>query len=301
MGDQLRILDDTQLAYRACAKARVRQLIHLSSAVVFGRVENPSTNDDSNPDTRSWMLYARGKANAEVWLRDQIGKPELQVVVLRPGLIWGPGSNWSEMVGDQLLHGRAVLSNGGKGIANLVFVDNLARIILAVASRPTGPSGFYNVGDNETVTWQEYYAGLAARLGYSPDSVCLWPDSRFRIRPKHAVEWGLEQPALFKLAKCILKRVGPGTKALIKTKLKGSPEPPVGRGTVTGPPVLSRAHWVLQSTLHPLPTTKVQRDFGPIQLVSSPEALDMTAAWLKFAGFAAPAHVPGPSHAVPQV
>jgi nucleoside-diphosphate-sugar epimerase len=288
MGDQLRILADTQLIYAACAKAGVRQLIHLSSAVVFGRVADPSIQDDSPPDTRSRMLYARGKAKAEVWLREQLAKGAPQVVVLRPGLIWGPGSNWSEMVGDQLLHGGAVLSNAGKGIANLIFVDNLVHTILAVASRPDGSSGFYNVADNETVTWQKYYSELAARLGYRPEAVCLWPDSRFRVGPKHAVEWGLEQPALFKLAKFILKRVGPGTKALIKNKLKGVPEPPGGRAAPPGPPFLSRGHWELHNTVHRLPAMKVQRDFGPVELLSFEEALEKTVAWLKFAGFGAP-------------
>jgi nucleoside-diphosphate-sugar epimerase len=301
MGDQLRILEDTQLAYRACVAAGVRQLIHMSSAVVFGRVAKSGIHDESPPGTRSSMLYARGKARAELWLRQQIAKKELQVVVLRPGLIWGPGSNWSEMVGDQLLHGKAVLSNWGNGIANLIFVDNLVGIILAIALRPNGPSGFYNVADQETVTWQQYYSELAARLGYPAEAVCLWPDSRFRVKPKHAVEWALEQPALFTLAKWILKRTGPGAKALLKAKLKGAPEPPGGTTGQGGPPLLSRAHWALQNTVHRLPTTKLHRDFGPLNLLSFKEALDTTAAWLKFAGFAAPAPVPGTAHAVPQV
>jgi nucleoside-diphosphate-sugar epimerase len=301
MGDQLRILEDTQLIYAACVKAGVAQLIHMSSAVVFGRVEDPTINDDSPPDTRSWMLYARGKANAEIWLGEKMGNGPVQVVVLRPGLIWGPGSNWAEMVGDQLLHGSAVLSNGGKGIANLIFVDNLVRIILAVASRLSGPSGIYNVADNETITWQRYYTELATRLGYSSEVVSLWPDSRFRLKPRHAVEWALEQPVLFGLAKRVLKRLGPRAKAVLKAKLKGAPEPPGGVAGPPGPPILSRGHWVLQNTVHRLPAMKIQRDFGPVVLIPHEEAMETTAAWLKFAGFAAPANVPGPSHALPKV
>ena len=291
MGDQLRILEDTQLAYQACAAAGVRQLIHVSSAVVFGRVIDPAINDDSPPDTHSWMLYARGKAKAEVWLGERVGEGPVQVIVLRPGLIWGPGSNWAEMVGDQLLHGSAVLSNGGKGIANLIFVDNLVRIILAVASRPQGPSGFYNVADNETVTWQRYYTELGRRLGYATEAVCLWPDNRFRLKPKHAVEWAMEQPVLFGLAKRVLKRLGPGAKAVLKAKLKGAPEPPRGTAGPPGPPILSRGHWVLHNTMHRLPATKVQRDFGPIELIPFNEAVETTVAWLKFAGFGAPTPV----------
>lgn len=301
MGDQLRILQDTQLLYAACLKANVRQLIHLSSAVVFGRVLNPATHDDSPPDVHSWMLYGRGKARAERWLGEQMPKRELQVVVLRPGLIWGPASNWAEMVGDQLLHRNAVLSNGGKGIANLIYLDNLVRIILAVSGKLNGPAGFYNVSDGETVTWQHYYGSLAELLGYPLNAVGLWPDSRLRLRPPHLVEWGLEQPLLYKSAKAILRRVGPGTKALIKSKLRGAPEPPGGLAPTGGPPMLSRANWALQNTAHPLPTAKLQRDFGPIPLIPFADALKATAAWLRFAGFASPASVPVSSQSVTQV
>jgi hypothetical protein len=247
------------------------------------------------------MLYARGKAKAEVWLREQLPKGAPQVVVLRPGLVWGPGSNWAEMVGDQLLHGRAVLSNGGKGIANLIFVDNLVRIVLAVASRLNGPSGFYNVADNETITWQRYYAALGRRLGYDSDAVSLWPDSRFRLKPRHSIEWALEQPVLFGLAKGVLKRLGPGAKAVLKAKLKAAPEPPGGKARLPGPPILSRGHWALHNTVHRLPAIKIQRDFGPVALIPLEEAMGTTAAWLKFAGFAAPTNVLGPSHAAPKV
>ena len=292
MGDQVRILDDTQLIYAACVKAGVGQLIHVSSAVVFGRVIDPSIDDDSPPDTDSWLLYARGKAKAEVWLREQFSKQSIQIVVLRPGQIWGPGSNWSEMVGDQLIHGNAALSNGGKGIANLIFVDNLVRLIMTVSEYPNGPSGFYNAADAETVTWQDYYAGLAALLGYPPDAVCLWGDARLRIRASHIQEWVMQRPPLHRFVKGLVKQLGPAVKAALLAKLRGPPVPPGGNGGPPGPPILSRGLWETQNTLHPLPAAKFYRDFGPVKLIPFENALDTTAAWLRFSGFAAPVASP---------
>jgi len=286
MGDELRARADIELLHAACVQAVVRQLIHISSAVVFGRVTDPTVHDDSPPDTGSWMLYARGKAQAEVWLRSQIGKSPFQIIILRPGLIWGPGSNWSDMVGDQLQHGSAVLSNQGAGIANLIFVDNLAKIIMAVASRIESPSGFYNVADLETVTWRQYYTELSQRLGYPEESVTLWPDNRLRLRAKHVIEWAVQQPLIYANSKAILKRLGPDIKEALKAKLKGTPQPP-GPKRASGPPILSRASWALQNTLNRLSTKKIHQDFGPLDLVPFPQALDMTAASLKFGGFAA--------------
>jgi len=180
-------------------------------------------------------------------------------------------------------------------------VDNLVRVILAVASYLNGPSGFYNVADKETVTWQQYYGGLAKRLGYRPQAVRLLPDNQLRVGPRHAVEWALEQAPLYWLATRVFKRLGPGAKAVVKAKLKGTPEPPAGKAALWPSSSLPRGLWAIHNTMRQLPATKVQRDFGPVELISFEEAMEMTAAWLKFAGFAAPASVPGPSHALPKV
>ena len=169
-GDVSQVLRETQTTYRAALAARCRLLVHLSSAVVFGRVNSPDLDDDSPPDTRNWMLYARGKSEGEIFLRHALrDSASMRVVTLRPGLIWGPGSQWSSMVGDQLSRGSVCLSNAGRGMANLIYVDNLVQMILAVHEREDGPSGFYNVGDPETVTWRQYYEGLGRRLGYPGD------------------------------------------------------------------------------------------------------------------------------------
>jgi hypothetical protein len=178
----------------------------------------------------------------------------------------------------------------------LIFVDNLVRIILAVASRPNGPSGFYNVRDHETVTWEQYYRQVARRLGYSEDAVCLWPDNLLRPGFTHLAEWALEYSGVYRFAKGLWKeRLGPRTKSVIKAALKGVPEPPGVKSNHSSPPRLSRAHWALQNTLHPLPAAKIQRDYGPFELIPFPEALDATAACLQFSGFARPGSVSDPT------
>ena len=110
------------------------------------------------------------------------------------------------------------------------------------------------------------------------------------MKPKDVVEWVFEQTAVFALKKWILQRLGPDQKAFLRKKLRRAPEPlpPGGKPCAAGASVHSRAQWVVQNTVRRLPTTKLHREFGPLDLVSLDEALDTTAAWLEFAGFAAP-------------
>jgi len=287
-GDVSRVLEETRIIHNATRAAGCRLLIHLSSAVVYGRVSSPNLDDDSPPDTANWMLYARGKAASEIYLRRQMeARSDLRLVVLRPGLVWGPFSHWSGMVGEQFSQGGALLSNGGRGMANLVYVDNLVRMILAVQSRPTGPSGFYNVADPQRVSWLEYYRRLGQFLGYGEEQIKAWPDARLPLQPKLVLEWCLQRQSLYRLSRWLLPRLGLGVKAKAKKLIRGDPQPPGGLcpGLPPGPPRLTREHWALQNLHHCLPAEKFGRDYGPVTLVSLEESLAATASWLSYAGF----------------
>jgi len=293
-GDLLKIEADTRLIHQACLAAGVQRLVHISSAVVFGRVSNPETSDDSPPDIRSWMLYARGKAKAEVFLRDQLPDPRLKPVVLRPGIIWGPMSHWAKMVGEQLNSDRAILPGNGQGVANLIYIDNLCQAILEVACSKSGPTGFYNIGDEKLITWLEYYRAIALRLGFSQTDVRTWPSTRLRLAPRHLIEIAAQQPLLYRLMKWTLKRIGGGPKALLKTILQGAPAPPtVSRSRAAVAPNLSLEHRALFSTANRLSPEKLFRDYGPLDFVSSETGFDRTAAWLRFSGYQAPTEKEG--------
>ena len=51
----------------------------------------------------------------------------ITIVVLRPGLIWGPRSPWVLGPASELVNGTAYLVGDGGGICNLIYVDNLVR------------------------------------------------------------------------------------------------------------------------------------------------------------------------------
>src|SRR5882724_2457364 len=71
------IVRSTEAILEACARAGVRRLVHLSSAVVYGDVPAPIC-DDEPPLTNHWMPYARAKATSEVWLRERLGRQSVE-------------------------------------------------------------------------------------------------------------------------------------------------------------------------------------------------------------------------------
>lgn len=288
LGDVAAITSETQIMVQACRIAGVQRFIHLSSAVVYGRVEKALSREDAPTDTRSWMLYAREKARTEEYLRVAMKQDGPQIVVLRPGLIWGPGSVWARMIGRELQRGMT-LPMDGSGIINLVYVDDLVQRIFRVATAHTVQPGFYNTCDAETLTWKQFALAMAEAVSLSSDRVITVPEGELVASRKRVLEWALQRRSLYKLMRLVLAKLSPEAKESLKRRVYAitgeGPGPPAEfRGSTRPPtlPVLSREQWMVQTVCHPLPAEKFSEMFGPVPEVPFPEALRRTAAWLKF-------------------
>lgn len=295
VGEPESICSEVQQAYEASARAGAQLFIHLSSAVVFGRVTTDNIHDDSPPDTRSWMLYARQKALAENHLRSMMREGKPKIVVLRPGLIWGPRSPWSILPAKQIASGIAWLGGSGRGHCNLVHVDNLVTCIEQVIKSPGAPGGFYNVADPGQLTWESFYHAIADGLGYPRERVRLTEAGYAVLTPGAILARMKEMEGPRRLMKQLLATMSPGAKDLVKRMVPGlgqaapKPPPPANAVIQASTPVLARDLWVLHNTKYKLPTTKFQRDYGDPGLASFETGLVGTIEWLKFAGYAAKA------------
>jgi nucleoside-diphosphate-sugar epimerase len=280
-GDPADILRTTQSIYTAAVAAGARLLIHLSSATVYGQVERPDLADDAPPQLDHWMHYAREKGLAENFLRERMTEQRLSIVVLRPGLIWGPRSPWVIRPATQLVSGSAYLVGGGGGICNLMYVDNLIRSIDAVVAHPKQIPGFYHVADDETTTWREYYAALAAGLGVDLATVHMVPADRYRAGLRGLLEELKSLPPYQWLKDSLSLE----TRATLKLRLRRALESdrPAQRRTGASP-LVTRDMWHLQTTRYPLPTTKFRATYRHQNLSSFASGLAASLAWLRFTG-----------------
>jgi 2-alkyl-3-oxoalkanoate reductase len=276
MGDHRRFVADVANLYEACRANGVECLIHLSSAEVYGRCDQAGLTDDSPWFRGHWMGYAREKGRAEDWLRERSGRGGPKIVVLRPGLVWGPRSGWVAGPAQQLVNGSAGWVDGGKWACNLCFVDSLARMIAAVARRPV--PGFYNVGDGNRPAWRRYLGDLSKVIGTPPEDIHDKPESDCRT------SWGdrfevVREAAWFKSLKARFRNQ---TKAKVKRMLLGAPKPPEGRPA----PSYNREQWWLQTTRYALPTGKFRDAYPEASVPDYDAVFPMTASWLQFAGYA---------------
>ncbi len=158
----------TRALLEACAASSVGRVVHLSTTDVYGQQRRTSV-DESHVARRFSNWYAQTKLEGEAEVHRVARETGLDVAILRPATIYGPGSK--EVVGEiarALVGGHMLLINGGRAIAGLCYVDNVvdAAVLAAFGEHAGGET--FNVTDGLAVTWREFTDGLARGLGCAP-------------------------------------------------------------------------------------------------------------------------------------
>ncbi|MCX6558778.1 MAG: NAD-dependent epimerase/dehydratase family protein [Candidatus Aminicenantes bacterium] len=85
-------VDGTANVIAACREAGVKRLIHLSSLTVLGLPRSGARVDEQTPPAAALRdPYSASKLAGERLVREAHGSSGLETVVIRPGVIWGPG------------------------------------------------------------------------------------------------------------------------------------------------------------------------------------------------------------------
>lgn len=150
-----------------CAvEAGVRRLVNVSSIGVNG----PSTRDNLEftdqdvPDPHN--PYSLSKWEAEQALQRIALQGQIEVVTVRPPLIYGPGvgGNFLRLLG-AVYRGIPLPLGMTRNFRDLLYVGNLADFLIVCASHPAAPGNTYLVSDGTPVSTHTLLRGLARALG----------------------------------------------------------------------------------------------------------------------------------------
>lgn len=284
-GSPAGIARTTEAIFNACVAAGVPRLVHLSSAVVYGEVHSPEIDDDSPPDTRHWMPYARAKARAEIWLREQCARRPLEVAVLRPGIVWGVRSPHTVAFVNALLNKSAYLVDGGHGVFNSIYVDNLVAFITACHEHPSAVAGFYNVADRESLTWRDFFSAFAPHLDCDVNKLPVVAGDRFPWSLASAVDYVRSLPIMSSLYHRLKASLSEAAKLRLKGVLAGPYDYDAAAKDYSTQPRVDREVWSLQRVRHKLPTKKFERHFQFKAPIPFREGCRRTLCWLSALGY----------------
>lgn len=138
------------------------RLVHLSSVAVYG-MQTGIISDDS-PSGHPADGYAAAKIEAERIVQDAVGA---RSVLLRPGLVYGPGSAlWTLRIARLLKSGRlGDLGREGAGLCNLVHVADVAAAAVAACETEDVGGRALNLAAPSPPDWNRYLTDFAAELG----------------------------------------------------------------------------------------------------------------------------------------
>ncbi len=155
----------TERLASAAARAGVRRFVYLSSVGVHGRCTNgrPFTESDT-PHPHD--AYSISKWAAEQKLRQIAKNSDLEMVIIRAPLVYGPREPGNFMRLVQLVESGLPLPFGSiQGRRSLIYARNLANAIITCARHPGAPGQTFLVSDGEDVSTVELITRIANALG----------------------------------------------------------------------------------------------------------------------------------------
>lgn len=148
------------------ARAGVKRFIFISSIGVNGNVTtfgHPFTAEDP-PDPHD--AYAVSKYEAELGLRKLVEITGLEIVIIRPPLVYGYGApgNFSRII--NALKNHYPLPLGViRNQRSFVYIDNLVSLIVQCIDHPAAANQVFLVSDGNDLSTTELLRGCAKALG----------------------------------------------------------------------------------------------------------------------------------------
>lgn len=172
----------TERLAREAAKAGVRRFIFVSTIKVNG--EETDTPYSEAQSVHPSDPYGTSKWEAEQTLRRIETETGMQVVIIRPPLVYGPGvkANFLNLI--RIANSGIPLPLGSvSNRRSLIYLENLVDAIVTCIHHPNAAGQTYLVSDGEDVSTPELVGRIAATLG-RPARLFPFPARLLRLAGK---------------------------------------------------------------------------------------------------------------------
>lgn len=168
-------LEGTIQALEAAQRASVKRFVHCSTIGVHGDVRTTPADESSpyNPGDD----YQTTKKKAEDACRAQMARGDMEIVMVRPCSIYGPGDLRMLKMFRMLKKGRFVMLGPCRENFHAVFIDDLVDGFMRALTTDGIAGEVFIVGGPSYVPLVEYVETAAAAAGAPPPGIKLpyWP------------------------------------------------------------------------------------------------------------------------------
>jgi len=276
------ILGTLAPVYAAAEAVGARRFVYMSTGAVHGLTPEAGTNEASPLTVRHAFPYNTAKVRAERKLRRLRARGTVELVMLRPTIVFGPGSRWVFNFADSLRDGSAYVVDGARGVCNSIYVDNLAHAVRLALTAPGIDGEAFLVGDAEPVLWRDLYRPIAQALGFDLEAI---PSFNLPERPLGFRNKFIEPVRSSELGQSLLARVPPLPKAAIRRAYRAargimSRRSPAADGVAGAVPAVSDEIAALHRCRWRFPQDKAHRLLGYTPPISFHEGCRRSVQWL---------------------
>ena len=154
----------------ACAAAKVRRLVHVSSVGVYGHIEHPPADESAplHPEND----YERTKRAGEDAAREAAKRHGVDLVILRPSWVYGIGCPRTEKLIGALRRGRFFYIGAARNLRHPVFIsDFLEGTWLAANVAEPLAGATFNIAGPRWMTVQEMVTTFATAINARPPTL----------------------------------------------------------------------------------------------------------------------------------
>jgi nucleoside-diphosphate-sugar epimerase len=155
-------------------EAGVGRFVHCSTVGVQGHIEDPPAREEYR--FRPGDHYQRSKLEGELLARSYADRG-LDVTVVRPVGIYGPGDSRFLKLFRAIARGRFIMIGSGEVLYHLTFVDDLVEGFVLAGSSPAARGEVFTIGGPRYTTLRELVNLIADTLGrpHPRGRIPFWP------------------------------------------------------------------------------------------------------------------------------
>ena len=169
----------TESLARAAVNNNIKRFIYVSTAKVIGECTLAPYTENEKPVPTD--PYSISKYEAENILKAIAEGTGMEVVILRPPLVYGPGVKANFLYLLKLIHKGLPLPFANlKNCRSFIYLENLLSAIVACIQHPAAGGQTYLVSDTESVSTPELIRNIAEAFGKSA-RMFSFPPSMLRM------------------------------------------------------------------------------------------------------------------------
>ncbi|MFT7520729.1 MAG: nucleoside-diphosphate-sugar epimerase [Kiritimatiellia bacterium] len=149
----------------ACGEAGVQRLVMFSSVSAYGSPPSDRVTESTPLDETQADAYGRTKAIGERMVRQAAQEAGIELVIVRPAMVYGPGSpSWTIGMFKMIAGGTPSLFGKADGHAYPVYIDNLVDAVARIITADVNGEAFHFADTHMPWTqWFGYYATMSGQ------------------------------------------------------------------------------------------------------------------------------------------